>query len=107
MSGAEFIHSALKTGGECGLSGLSGAARKVWLISEAEVLSEMEGIGAFLDAHAKSLPEAADAFASIGAREIAECRDAFTLHRHLPLPVLVDRLDRLTCPEGLQLLARG
>src|SRR3954468_21349521 len=73
MSGAEFIHSALKTGGERGLSGLSGAARKVWLISEAEVLSEMEGIGAFLDADAKSLPEAADAFASIGAREIAEC----------------------------------
>lgn len=46
--------------------------RLVFLISEAEVLCDMEGIDSFLDRYAAEwLGESADAFAAVGATEIA------------------------------------
>jgi hypothetical protein len=82
MSSADTIHSILKRGAKGGLDALSSVERKVWLISEAEVLCDMEGIDTFLDRYDKVLPETATAFADVGATEIAESLRA--IHAELP-----------------------
>jgi hypothetical protein len=71
MHSPEIIESILKRGTEGGLQCLAPLERKVWLVSEAEVLCDMEGIGAFLDRYAESLSETADASAEAGASQIA------------------------------------
>ena len=72
MPADEIIDSALKRGASEGLSALSAVERKVWLISEAEVHCDMDGIDSFLDDYSSVLPEAADAFEAVGATEIAQ-----------------------------------
>jgi hypothetical protein len=72
MPADEIIDSALKRGSKEGLAALSAVERKVWLISEAEVSCDKDGIDSFLDHYAAVLPEAADAFDGIGAAEIAQ-----------------------------------
>jgi hypothetical protein len=72
MHSAVSIESVLKRGAESGIDSLSDPERKVWLISEAEVLCDMEGIDSFLDRYQSFLPEAADAFAETGATQIAD-----------------------------------
>ena len=72
MPADEIIESALKRGAEEGLGALTTVERKVWLISEAEVHCDINGIDTFLDQYAASLQEAAEAFANIGANEIAQ-----------------------------------
>lgn len=82
MPSADSIESVLKRGAESGIDTLSASERKVWLISEAEVLCDMEGIDSFLDRYESLLPEAADAFADAGATQIADSLRA--IHAHLP-----------------------
>jgi hypothetical protein len=82
MSTVDTIKSILKRGAEGGVEALAPAERKVWLISEAEVLSDMEGIDSFLDRYHTFLPETAAAFADVGAAEIAETLRA--IHAELP-----------------------
>jgi hypothetical protein len=72
VSPAEIIDLALKRGAEKGLAGLSGWERRIYLISQAEILCDMEGVTTFLDQFETSLPEAAEAFAAVGADEIAQ-----------------------------------
>lgn len=77
MSSSDYIIvSVLKRGAEGGIDSLCRSERKVWLISEAEVLCDMEGIDSFLDLYENLLPEAADAFAEAGASQIAESLQA-------------------------------
>jgi hypothetical protein len=82
MSSAPTINSILKRGAENGVDALAPAERKVWLISEAEVLCDMEGIVSFLDHYGTLLPEVAVAFADAGATQIAETLRA--IHAELP-----------------------
>ena len=49
MSSAETVESILQGGAERGFQNLTPTERNVWLISEAEVLCDMEGIDAFSD----------------------------------------------------------
>ncbi len=79
---AETISSILDRGARGGLGSLRGAERKVWLISEAEALCDLEGIDSFLDRYGDSLLEAADGFAEAGATRIAGILRA--IHSHLP-----------------------
>ena len=72
MTTDEFIEAAIEAGGREGVESLEPAGRLAFLISEAEVLCDMEGIDSFLDRYAPSwLPETASAFEAVGASEIA------------------------------------
>jgi hypothetical protein len=97
---ADFIESILKRGAESGIDSLSVSERKVWLISEAEVLCDMEGIDSFLDRYESLLPEAADAFAEAGATQIADSLRA--IHTHLP-----SRSDELLARANALVTARA
>jgi len=79
----ERIESIIERGSEGGLESLaSPVERWIFLISEAEVLCDMEGIDAFLNTYSAALPEAADSFAAAGAADIAESLRA--IHTRLP-----------------------
>ena len=92
---SDSIDLVLKRGAVGGLVSLSRSERKVWLISEAEVLCDMEGIDSFLDRHESFLPETADAFAEAGAVQIADGLRA--IHAQLPgrSDELLDRVNAL------------
>jgi hypothetical protein len=67
-----FIDEALKLGSQSGLSALNPIQRKVFLISEAEVSCDMDGIDSLIDRYGASmLLEAAEAFSAVGASAIA------------------------------------
>jgi len=72
-----FINMALEAGSRAlrdrrGIGALDADQRLVYLISEAEVLCDMEGIDSFLDRYFPQwMEETAAAFAEVGAAEIA------------------------------------
>jgi hypothetical protein len=72
-----FIKTAIEAGSRAtledrGIGALDADQRLVYLISEAEVLCDMEGIDAFIDRYCpKWMEETAAAFAEVGAAEIA------------------------------------
>jgi hypothetical protein len=67
-----FINTAIEVGSRDGIGALDADQRLVYLISEAEVFCDMEGIDAFLDRCSPQwLEETAAAFAEVGAGEIA------------------------------------
>jgi hypothetical protein len=86
-----FINSAIILGGSIGVGALDPNQRLVFLISEAEVLCDMEGIDSFLDRYDNWLAEAAAAFEAVGASAIAEELRRFP-HK---VPVGSTQLDRL------------
>jgi len=67
----------------------------VWLISEAEVLCDMEGIDSFLAHYASLLPETADAFAEVGATHIADSLRAIYAQLPTRSDELLDRANAL------------
>jgi hypothetical protein len=68
-----FINTAIEVGFRDGVGALDADQRLVFLISEAEVLCDMEGIDAFFDQYFPQwMGETAAAFAEVGAAEIAE-----------------------------------
>jgi hypothetical protein len=72
MSPDAFIERAIDAGSRDGVAAISADQRFVFLISEAEVLCDMEGIDTFLNQYGRDwLPESADAFEAVGATEIA------------------------------------
>jgi hypothetical protein len=67
-----LINTAIEVGSREGISALDADQRLVYLISEAEVFCDMEGIDAFLDRYFPQwMEETAAAFAELGAAEIA------------------------------------
>jgi hypothetical protein len=67
-----FINAAIEVGSRDGIGALDADQRLVYLISEAEVLCDMEGIDSFLDRYFPQwMEETASAFAEVGAAEIA------------------------------------
>jgi len=100
MPPSEIIDSILKRGAEGGLDCLSRSERKVFLISGAEVLCDMEGIDSFLNRYSDSISEAADAFAEAGGAEIAESLRA--INTRLPA-----RPDELLDPTNVLVTARA
>jgi hypothetical protein len=72
MNSKRFIDEAIKLGSQSGLSALNPLQRKVFLISEAEVSCDINGIDSFINSYEPSiLLEAAEAFSAIGASAIA------------------------------------
>ncbi len=72
MNPDEFINAAIETGSGNGIETLDADQRLVYLVSEAEVYCDMEGIDGFVDRYSpERMEEAAAAFAEIGAAEIA------------------------------------
>ena len=101
MSPAERIEAALKRGAVDGLDALNPFERKVWLISEAEVLSDMEGIDSFLDAYREFILEASDAFEAVGALKIAQSLRAIHASQPQPPDELLNETNKLlTGREG-------
>lgn len=67
-----FINAAIDAGARDGVGALDPIQRMVFLISEAEVLCDMEGIDSFLNRYAPGwIPAAAAAFEAVGAADIA------------------------------------
>jgi hypothetical protein len=72
MAPDEFINIAIEAGEHNGIETLDADQRLVYLVSEAEVYCDMEGIPSFLDRYFPQwAEETAAAFAEIGAADIA------------------------------------
>ena len=76
MSPHELISTALEHGWEFEIERLTPVERKIWLISQAEVLCDKEGIDTFLGEYSDWLAETANAFADVGAAQISESLQA-------------------------------
>jgi hypothetical protein len=73
----EFIAEAIRKGSEQGIAVLDADQRLVFLIAEAEVLCDMEGIDSFLRPYAPNhVQECADSFREVGAVKIAASLDS-------------------------------
>jgi hypothetical protein len=84
MSAEAFISTAIARGEDEGLSALTGKERVVFLISEVEVLTDMQGIDSVVDrVEKKEMSGVSDAFEAIGAQEIA--RHLRKIEADLPL----------------------
>lgn len=95
MPSTKVIELILNRGAERGLDSLTPVERKVFLISEAEVFCDMEGIDSFLDRYSASVSEAADAFAAAGAEQIAESFRAICTRLPARPDELLDRANAL------------
>lgn len=92
MTADQFIDEAISTGQREGAATMDVSQRWIWLISEAEVFCDVEGVDSFFDKYAQRwILETADAFELVGATKIAaELRSV-----PLDAPVGDPRLDRL------------
>jgi hypothetical protein len=69
----EFITNAIDLGQKKGMTSLSPMQRIVWMVSEAEVYCDKDGIDALIDHYGLSaMLEFAQAFHAVGASEIAQ-----------------------------------
>ncbi len=75
MSPDDFIKDVLSKPDQ-DVKALDSNQRLVWLISEAEVMCDMDGIDSFLRRYSNWLPETETAFRDVGAREIADGYEA-------------------------------
>ncbi len=96
MTTEQFISNSIDRGSSEGCSLLSPKERTIFLISESEVLCDMEGVDTLLDRiESGAIPCVSDAFQLIGAVEIADCLkeiEASLPHRD---ESLLDRANRL------------
>jgi len=77
MDTKEAINRAIEKGQAEGLSSLSDAERAVFLISEAEVHCDMDGIDSLLNRYSQeTLADCANAFRAVGGSAIAEALSA-------------------------------
>ena len=92
---AAFIDTAIEVGSRDGIGALDADQRLVYLISEAEVLCDIDGIDNFLDLYFPQWKEeTAAAFAEVGAPEIAIGLRAITAQTMRDDPLL-DRVNGL------------
>jgi hypothetical protein len=90
-----FIDTAIEVGSRDGIAALDADQRLVYLISEAEVLCDIDGIDNFLDLYFPQWKEeTAAAFAEVGAAEIAIGLRAITAETMRDDPLL-DRVNGL------------
>lgn len=91
-----FIDAALDSGRSSGIDALDADQRLVYLISEAEILCDMEGIDTFLDSYfSRWISETAAAFSEIGAADIAADLRAIAASGREGNDVLLDRVNEL------------
>jgi hypothetical protein len=91
----DFINIAIEAGERDGIEALDADQRLVFLISEAEVLCDKDGIDSFLDRYRPHwMGETAVAFAQVGAAEIASGLGAITVQTARDDPLL-DRINDL------------
>ena len=90
-----FVDTAIEVGSRDGIGALDADQRLVYLISEAEVLCDINGIDNFLDLYFPQWKEeTAAAFAEVGAAEIAIGLRAITAETLRDDPLL-DRVNDL------------
>jgi hypothetical protein len=90
-----FISTAIEVGSHDGIGALDADQRLVYLISEAEILCDIDGIDNFLDQYFPQWKEeTAAAFAEVGAAEIAMGLRAITADTMRDDPLL-DRVNDL------------
>lgn len=91
----EFIEAAISEGNRNGVGALSFEKRAVFLISEAEILCDMEGIDTFLHHYAPAwIKETVTAFNRIGATDIAQGFEEIG-SVEAPCEQLLDRVNKL------------
>jgi len=90
-----FIEAAISEGSRNGVGALSLEKRAVFLISEAEILCDMEGIDTFLHQYAPVwIEETVAAFKRIGATDIAKGFEEIG-SVEAPSEQLLDRVNKL------------
>jgi hypothetical protein len=95
MDTEAFINAAITLGSRNGIDSLANNQRVVFLISEAEVLCDMEGIYAFLDRYEPEwIAETANAFEYVGAMQIALAFRELTTQT-LNREAMLDRLNTM------------
>jgi hypothetical protein len=101
LNADEFINTAIGLGARNGVAVLDPDQRLVFLISEAEVDCDMNGIDTFLNSYFPLwMAETADAFAAIGATEIAASLRAITRDTQRDDPLLDRANDLITERSG-------
>lgn len=95
MNYDQFIEDAITQGSENGVTSLNHIQRTIFLVSEAEVMCDMNGIETFLDHYEPEwIAETAMAFERVGAKEIAS--EFRRLMSHLQdRDTILDRLNSL------------
>jgi hypothetical protein len=89
------METAIAVGARDGIEALDADQRLVYLISEAEVLCDIDGIDAFIDHYFPQwMEETAAAFAEVGAADIAAGLRAITADTARDDPLL-DRVNEL------------
>lgn len=97
MSPDEFINHAIDLGSRNGIASLDPDQRMVFLISEAEVDCDMNGIGTFLDRYFPVWQsDTAAAFEAIGAVDIAVGLRAINSETHRDDPLLAKLNELIT-----------
>jgi len=96
MDVSAFIKQAIDRGVAEGPEALTGIERMVFLISEAEVLCDKDGIDSFIATYGRTgISQLADAYAAVGATEISSTlREIATSLPHAD-DVLLDRVTSL------------
>lgn len=95
MTVNKFIEEVIKKGNECGITSLNDIERMVFLISEAEIICDMEGIDSFLKNYDdERIEECAIAFETIGAKEISDIFKEISTNKNIN-DVLLNRLNEL------------
>lgn len=95
-----FINTAIEVGFREGIGALDTDQRLVYLISQAEVVCDIDGIDNFLELYFPQWKEeTAAAFAEVGAAEIAVGLRAITAETMRDDPLL-DRVNNLICTRA-------
>jgi hypothetical protein len=92
----QVIDAALERGKTAGLKALDPISRWIFLVSEAEVLCDMEGVDSFIDRYGgAALLELTDAYRNLGARELAAASYVVAISLPARVSPQMDRLNRL------------
>lgn len=96
MTADQFITRAIEQGETKGLSALTATQHTIFLIAEAEVYCDMEGIDGLLTHYNQAvIVGLAQAYSEIGAQRIAEALTAIAQHAAPPPDSLLDAANTL------------
>jgi hypothetical protein len=100
-SADQVVSAALEQGQRDGLDTLDNLSRWIFLVSEAELLCDMEGVDSFVDRYGGLvLLELADAYRNLGAQALAEASRAVADALPIRTKSDLDHLNRLVCDRA-------
>jgi hypothetical protein len=96
VTAEQAIDLAIERGQREGLAALDAVARWVFVVSEAEVLCDKDGVDSFIDRYGRTgLLELADAYRRLGAESLAAASQAVAETLPTPSEAALDLLNQL------------